>query len=124
MDFTNNFNKLKVYIDVPFKEKDKAKKYYAKWDQDQKSWYFIYNIYHNYLENDIFNDSLCILTVFNIKKIYHKWYDEENNKEEMKKLYRYFRKSKKLSLKRLEEEHNSRKILKEEEEEEEEEYNF
>ena len=32
-------NQDKVYIDVPFKEKDKAKELGAWWDPDRKSWF-------------------------------------------------------------------------------------
>lgn len=35
----------KIYLNVPYKEKDQAKKYGAKWDSTAKSWYYPgYNI--------------------------------------------------------------------------------
>lgn len=32
---------VRVYLDVPFKDKNKAKEYGCKWDSDNKKWYCI-----------------------------------------------------------------------------------
>ena len=37
---TNKIKRDKIYINVPFAQKDVAKKYGAKWDPKRKSWYY------------------------------------------------------------------------------------
>ena len=86
-----NFNKVKVYIDVPYAKKEEAKKLKCKWDPDDKSWYFIYNDDSNF-EN--VNGNIRILLKFEILKIVHSYYEE--NTPEHTNIINFFKTEKKL----------------------------
>lgn len=34
--------KMRIYLNIPYKDKDKAKKSGARWDKKEKSWYITY----------------------------------------------------------------------------------
>ena len=39
----NSLDNSKVYIKIPFKNKDNVKKLGCKWDPEKKSWYYMSN---------------------------------------------------------------------------------
>ena len=91
-----NFNKVIVYIDVPFNRKDEAKKYGARWSPDSKSWYFNHRI-----EEDVrnYDDSLIIITKFKVTDIEHKWYDQDD--PDFQDIVKYFNESKKATRNKI-----------------------
>ena len=88
-----NFNKIKVYIDVPFDRKDEAKKYKTRWDPDCKSWYFEYEIDDDEYDYD---DNLKIITIFKVTNIIHPVYDDQNGKHFLE-VVKFFNRSKKAT---------------------------
>ena len=91
-----NFNKVIVYIDVPFNRKDEAKKYGARWSPDTKSWYFNHRI-----EEDVrnYDDSLIIITKFKVTDIEHKYYDQDD--PNFQEIVKYFNESKKATRNKI-----------------------
>ena len=86
MDQTpDNCNKVRIYINVPYAQKDEAKKFKSRWDSDRKLWYFDYQADDNF---KCPKGNLEILSKFEINSICHKYYDEDTHA--FKRLVEYF----------------------------------
>jgi hypothetical protein len=90
------FNKVRIYINVPYALKEEAKKLKARWDSDKKLWFFDYEADDNF---EYANGKIKLLSKFEINSIVHKWY--ENDDPKFKNIVEYFNNEAKLAKKRL-----------------------
>ena len=81
-----NFNRVKVYIDVPYEKRKEAKRWKCRWDSNEKLWYFIHN--EGYKFKNI-TGTMKFLLIFDIIKIKHNFYDEHT--QEHKDIVNFFK---------------------------------
>ena len=70
----DNFNNVKIILDVPYDKKTTAKEYKARWSPDNKIWYIVHNNKCNDSRKCFGN--INILTAFKIKEIKHNYYNQ------------------------------------------------
>ena len=92
----DNFNNVKLVLDVPYDKKAIAKEYKARWCPTDKIWYIIHN-------KDEYNrqcfGNINIITLFKIKKICHGYYEPDSEKHnELINYYKNLRKQLKNEL--------------------------
>ena len=84
-----NFNNVKIVLDVPYDKKAIAKEYKARWCPIEKIWY----IMHNKDEPGEYNRQrfgyINIISLFKIKEIRHVYY--EPNSEKHNELINYYK---------------------------------
>ena len=87
MDLHQNFDTVKIILDVPFNKKEIAKKYGARWSPDIKKWYIVNNIDENFDSKKCFGN-IRIICIFDIVEIIHDWH-KPDSKEYNDLLIRY-----------------------------------